>query len=206
MKKIIILSTLIALCFGQIQRGGTPKYFGDLSFTDINFISTEGKTVFDRDFHPMVFQYGTEYIMDVNFIDEAQVTIEDNMYTFTLGVSSYGAYGIGFSFSEFYLTESAELYFYDRERTDFLGALTSLNNKGSESMTTSIVKGSDVIIELTVPKNELSNIKLHLSSVIHDREDIMNYYNTLDENPEDCNLNVICPEGDDWREQINGVV
>ena len=34
----------------------------------------------------------------------------------------------------------------------------------------------------------------------------MNYYNTLDSNREDCNINVICSEGDDWRNQINGVL
>ena len=48
---------------------------------------------------------------------------------------------------------------------------------------------------------------LHLSSIIHDYTDILNYYGTHDSNSrEDCNINVICSEGDDWRDQINGVV
>jgi hypothetical protein len=82
-----------------------------------------------------------------------------------------------------------------------------LNNKDSEVLSTSIVKSDHVIIELTVPQNEIKNIKLHINSIIHDSTDILNYYNNSSSNSrEDCNINVICSEGDDWRDQINGAV
>ena len=85
--------------------------------------------IVDRGFNPMVFQFGTEYDVNINVLSESQIYINDNSYTFVLGIQSDGAYGLGFNFSDFFLTPNAELYFYDRERTSYFGALTYSNNK-----------------------------------------------------------------------------
>ena len=81
-----------------------------------------------------------------------------------------------------------------------------MNNKSTNSLTTSVVKGENIIIELSVPQEEIKDIRLNIDTIIHDQADIMNYYNTIDSDREDCNINVICSEGDEWRDQINGVV
>ena len=206
MKIIIFITLYIGILAAQIQDGGSPKFFNS-ELDRFNSIQIDRNNRVDRDFDPMVFQFGTEYDVDINVIDDSQVLINnDGTYTFILAISSEGAYGIGFNFSDFFLTENANLFFYDRERTSFLGSLTNMNNKQTNDLTTSIVKGDDIIIELTVPINEIDHIRLEIDSIIHDYTDIMNYYSTLDENREDCNINVICSEGDDWRDQINGVI
>ena len=206
MKKIIIITLYISTLIAQIQYEGTPKYLYD-QLDRIDFIQINTDLIVDRSFDPMVFQFGTEYDVDINVKTESQVYInDDDTYTLVLGVHSDGAYGLGFNFSDFFLTPNAKLYFYDRERTNFFGSLTELNNKETDDLTTSIIKGSHVIIELTAPENEINDIRLNIDTIIHDYTDIMNYYNTLDSDREDCNINVICPEGDDWRDQINGVI
>ena len=65
MKQIIFtLSALSAFCFGQIQYGGEPLYYSDRD-VEIDFFSILSETTkIDRDFHPMVFQYGDEYLVD----------------------------------------------------------------------------------------------------------------------------------------------
>ena len=147
------------------------------------------------------------YNLDVNILESSSVIFDDQEVTYLLGIQSRGAFGIGINFSEFFLSENAKLYIYDFEQTYYIGSFTSLNNKESEVLSTSIVKSDHVIIELTVPRNEMKNIKLHINSIIHDSTDILNYYNNSSSNSrEDCNINVICSEGDDWRDQINGVV
>jgi len=206
MKKIIIISLYISIGIAQIQHGGAPKFFSN-ELDRVDFIQINTELTVDRNFDPMVFQFGTEYDVDINVLTESLVYMNnDNSYTFILGIQSDGAYGLGFNFGDFFLTPNAKLYFYDRERTFFLGSLTELNNKDSNDLTTSIIKGSDVIIELTIPKDEIDDVRLKIDTIIHDYTDIMNYYNTIDTNREDCNINVICPEGDDWRDQINGVL
>ena len=206
MIKIILCLIIASFSFSQIQSEGTPKYYNNDPSNGINFLTLENNPRVDREFHPMVFQFGVEYDVDINLLDEAQVYIDNNIYTFILGISSEDAYGMGFSFDHFFLSENAELYFYDRERTRFLGALTNMNNKSTNSLTTSVVKGENIIIELSVPQEEIKDIRLNIDTIIHDQADIMNYYNTIDSDREDCNINVICSEGDEWRDQINGVV
>ena len=206
MLKIALSIMFISFPFMQIQSEGTPKYYNNIPNDNINFISIDNNLEVDRNFNPMVFQFGIEYNTNISVLDEAQVYINDNIYTFILGISSEDAYGLGFNFSSFFLSDNAELFFYDRDRTSILGALTKINNKITERITTSIIKGSNIVIELSVPEDEIQDIKLYLDSVIHDQIDIMNYYNTLDNDREDCNINVVCSEGDEWRDQIDGVV
>ena len=196
MRKIFVFTLFLGLVVAQIQHSGTPKFLNN-QLDRIDFISVDTDLVIDRGFDSMVFQFGTEYDVDIKILDESQIFIEDDLYTFVVGISSPDAYGLGFNFSDFHLTPNAELYFYDQERTSYVGALTHLNNKPSQEITTSIIKGSKVLIELTVPIEEIDDIRLHLDTVIHDYTDIMNYYNTLGTDREDCNINVNCPQGDD---------
>ena len=205
MKKFVI-TLYISIAIAQIQYAGTPKFFNN-ELDRVDFIKVNTDLIVDRDFDSMVFQFGSEYSLDINVLTESQIYInDDDSYTFVLGIGSDGAYGLGFNFSDFFLTSNAELYFYDRERTSYFGALTELNNKENNEITTSIIKGSDVILELTVPRSEIDHLRLNIDTIIHDYTDIMNYYNTLNIDREDCNINVICPEGDNWRDQINGVL
>ncbi len=206
MIKIILCFIIASFSFSQIQSEGIPKYYNNDPLNRIDFLALENNPRVDREFHPMVFQFGIEYDVDIDLLDEAQIYIDDNIYTFILGISSEDAYGMGFNFNNFFLSENAELYFYDRERTSILGALTNINNKSTNSLTTSVVKGEDIIIELNVPQQEIKDIRLNIDTIIHDQTDIMNYYNTIDSDREDCNINVVCSEGDEWRDQINGVV
>ena len=206
-KSILTIICFIGLSFCQIQYGGSPKFFNQRTSLDINMIEVDQSNTIDRNFDPMVFVYGNEYNLDLNVLSESIVLEESGERTYLLQVSSPGAYGIGLNFDKFYLTENSKLFIYDIERTYFLGSLTSQNNKEDNFLSTSIVKGENIIIELTVPVSEADRVLLHLSSIIHDYTDILNYYGTHDSNSrEDCNINVICSEGDDWRDQINGVV
>ena len=205
-KLILNIIFLISLSFCQIQYEGIPKYFNS-RIDNLVSLSTEQSSIIDTDFDPMVFKYGDEYSFDVNILESSLVISDDQEVTYLLGIQSRGAFGIGINFSQFFLSENAKLYIYDFGQTYYIGSFTSLNNKDSEVLSTSIVKSDHVIIELTVPRNEMKNIKLHINSIIHDSTDILNYYNNSSSNSrEDCNINVICSEGDDWRDQINGAV
>ena len=174
MKKIIFITLYIGILAAQIQHGGEPKFY-NTELDRLISISINTENTIERDFDPMVFQFGDEYDVDINIINDSQVIINnDETYTFLLAVNSEGAYGIGFNFSNFFLTEGASLFFYDREKTSYLGSLTHLNNKETSDLTTSIIKGDNIIIELTVPIEEINDIRLTIDSIIHDYTDIMN--------------------------------
>ncbi len=206
LKLILNIIFITGLSFCQIQYGGIPKYF-DSRIDNLISISSEENQIIDRNFDPMVFVYGEEYDMDVDVLLSSLINTDNSEVTYLLGIESRGAYGIGLNFDRFFLTEGAELFIYDFEKTFFIGSFTSLNNKDNEVFSTSIVKSDHIILELTVPYDEIEDIRLHIDSIIHDSTDILSYYeDSSSDSREDCNVNVICSEGDDWRDQINGAV
>ena len=204
-KQLLIIISIIGFLYPQIQYGGIPKYFED-RIDNINFISVDHSNLVDRNFHPMVFKFGNEYDVNIDFINEANAIVNGNQVTYLLGIESRGAYAIALNFNEFFLTENTELYFYDKDRSSYLGSFNSLNNKSTLDLTTSLIKSDRIIIELNIPLNEVKDLKLNIDTIIHDYSDINNYHDIMDAQREDCNINVACEEGNDWRDQIDGVI
>ena len=202
-KYILLISSLSQILFAQISQGGTPKYVQN---QDLLYLEPSTDLVIDRNFNSMVFQYGNEFPMNVDVLSRSSLIIEDNIYTYTLGIHSDGAYGIGLIFDNFILSDNSELFFYDRERSMYLGSFNSSNNKSDKIFPVSIIKSDHIIIELSVPEEEIDIVRLNLSTVIHDFTDIMGYYLSEDSVREDCNLNVACPEGIPYQDQINGTI
>ena len=137
-KSILTIFLFFTLSFCQIQYGGSPKF---LDIRNVNIVSPELDNTIDRDFDPMVFEYGVEYDMDVNVLDQAISIYNDEEVTFLLTFYSKGAYGIGLNFDKFYLTENSKLFLYDINKSYYFGALTSENNKRDNVFSTSIIKG-----------------------------------------------------------------
>ena len=203
-KSILSIICFLGISYAQIQHGGIPAFYDDRT-SEFNFITIDKSQVIDRNFHPMVFQFGIEYDVDINFIQEATLVQEGSKNTYLLGIESRDALAIGLNFNQFVLTENSELFFYDEEMTSFLGSFNQLNNKETQELTSSLIKSDRIVIELNIPENELNDLKLNIDSIIHDFTDINNYFDSSS-NREDCNTNVICEDGDDWRDQINGVI
>ena len=155
----------------------------------------------------MVFQFGEEYNLDIDFIEQSRLSVENDIHTYILGIKSLDAFGIGVIFDDFYLSENSSLFLYDLDQTMFIGSFNSNNNKESLVFPTSVVKGDHIIIELNVPRSELDIVKLNIGTIIHDYEDIMGYFTEYSEsNREDCNTNVVCPEGEGYEDQINATI
>ena len=201
---ILFIFILYSNLFSQISYGGNPREYDNREQN--NIIIPRIENIIDREFNPMVFEYGYEYSVDYNVLNVVP-QLNDNEYIYYLEVKSDGAYGIGLIFDDFYLSENAELFLYDKERTIILGSFTSRNNKPENVFPTSVIKSDHIVIELNIPIEEVGQSRLNLGSIIHDYTDIMGYY-TSEESMErdDCNINVACPEAEGWEDQINGVI
>ena len=97
---LVLIICFIEFSFPQIQYDGNPKYF-DNNYLDIDYIQIDQNNIIDREFHPMVFQFGHEYDVDIDFIKEATVVKEGDKSIYLLGIESPGAYAIGLNFNEF---------------------------------------------------------------------------------------------------------
>ena len=163
MKYFNILLLLLTLSFSQIQYAGSPFYKPDN--TKINFINIDHNNLIEYDLHPMVLQYANEYSVDVNIPLSATKVVGQYKTTFYLGIESEGAKAIAFHFDQFKLTKNSKMYIYDEEQTMFIGSFNSKNNDFTGEKSTALVKSDRVIIELTVPNNEVRDLALNLSVV-----------------------------------------
>ena len=204
MKYLNLFLILCTFYFGQIQYAGSPVYQSEK--VDVNFISIDHNQLIEYDLHPMVVHYANEYAVDINVPELATKVVGPYKTTFYLGIESAGAKSIGFHFDKFQLTDHTKMFVYDEEQTMYIGAFNSKNNDFSGEKSTAVVKSDRVIIELTVPNNEIRDLALHISIVTHDFLDFMNFYGDQTSDRVDCNDNVACSSGDDWRDEIDGVV
>ena len=179
LKQILIIFSSLGLLCAQIQYGGTPEYF-DVRYENINFITIDKTNIVDRGFHPMVFQFGDEYDVDINVLESATIIENNNQSIYLLGIESRDAFAIGLNFNEFILTENSSLFFYDEDRTNYLGSFNDLNNKETLDLTTALIKSDRIIIELSIPTDDVENVNLNIDTIIHDYTDINNYYDMME--------------------------
>ena len=205
MRVSILFIMLFTNIFAQISYGGSPKFYNRQESVD--FITPDRDNLIDRGFAPMVFQFGDEYHMNINVFEVSTPILDNGIYTYLIGIESQGAYGMGFIFDDFYLSDNSTLFIYDEQRTMFLGSFTAQNNKDSFVLPTAIAKGDRVVIELNIPEDEIGITRLNIGSLIHDYEDIMGYFeDSPGSTREDCNINVVCSEGVEFQDQINGTI
>ncbi len=150
---LVLIICFIGFSFPQIQYDGNPKFF-DNSYLDIDYIQIDQNNIIDREFHPMVFQFGHEYDVNIDFIKEATLIKKDDTSIYLLGIESPGAYAIGINFNEFYLSQNSKLFFYDEEKSFYIGSFDHRNNKPTQSLTTSLIKNTLKMV-ITVEKDQM---------------------------------------------------
>jgi len=204
MRYFNILFLFLTFSFSQIQFAGSPLFKPDN--TKINFVKVDHSNLIEHNLHPMVLHYANEYSVDFNVPQLATKVVGPYKTTFYLGVESENAKALAFHFDQFKLTDNSRMFVYDEEQTMFIGSFNSKNNDFTGEKSTALVKSDRVVIELTVPNNEVRDLALNMSVVTHDFLDLINFYGDQTSDRVDCNDNVACSSGDDWRDQIDGVV
>ncbi|MBB5207932.1 putative Ig domain-containing protein [Chiayiivirga flava] len=120
-----------------------------------------------------------------------------------LVLGSKDALSINLGFSRFQLPEGAELTLLNAAGKAEFRSFTAADNDKHGQLWTPLVKGDQVTVVLTVPAKAVDDVKLEIGSINHG-------YRGLGEIPwfaksGACNVDVVCPEGDDWREEIRSV-
>src|ERR1041384_6906778 len=100
------------------------------------------------------------------------------------------------------MPEGAKLWIYDPAHTGVEGPYTSKNRSQKGSLWTPIITGDEIVVEIFVPTGAAQPV-VKIGSVGQ-------AYRSLNKDglfdPEmTCNNDVICAEGDPWRDQIRAV-
>lgn len=120
-------------------------------------------------------------------------------------VISREAYSINFGFRQYYMPEGGTFHLYAPGRKKTYGPFTPADNEAHEQLWTPVVPGQDVTLEVQLPTDKKSELRLQLNQVNHD---FMNFFEL---SSGACHLDVVCgaedghPLVDQFRDAIQSV-
>ncbi|MBK8338544.1 MAG: trypsin-like peptidase domain-containing protein [Flavobacteriales bacterium] len=120
-----------------------------------------------------------------------------------LGIECPGAYSINFEFHTYQVPEGAHVFVYNTA-AEFFGPYTAATNGGHPSMGVGQLAGDRITIEYYEPAALAGMGALRIGQVTHAYRDVLGVTKGFNDSGA-CNNNVICPEGDPWRDQIRSV-
>jgi PKD repeat protein len=115
-----------------------------------------------------------------------------------------GALALGVYYDDFFLPEGTELFLYNGDKKQILGAYTSDNNPESHLFSTQFVQGDRVTLEYHQPAGVTDKPRIHISELAYAYRDI-DFMFKQDRSSWWCMINVACEEGDNWENQIKSV-
>src|SRR5690606_23802782 len=124
--------------------------------------------------------------------------VGDNM-VWKRRVVSKNSVSLNFGFEQFRLPQGAKLEIYASDFSESIRPFTAADNNKADQLWTPVIMSDDVMIEVTVPANKMDELKLELTSINQG----FRTFTQKTEKAGSCNVDVVCSQGDDWRDEIN---
>ena len=125
-----------------------------------------------------------------------------------LTITCPGAKSINLLYDKYWLPEGAKLFVYSKDKTRSIGAFTSKNNKGTKDelrgFATGLVYSDTVVVEYYEPKEVAYKGVVSIAYVVHGYRYI-GLKNGQYGYSGSCQVNVNCPEGQEWQNEKNAV-
>jgi len=131
-----------------------------------------------------------------------------------LRVGSAGASSLALLLTDVHLPQGAELWFYDTAGLDVQGPITAARiNASTRELSLPLVRSPAAVLEVRVPAALQNQVAFKISEGYHGYRSISSvgsYENSpkaaIGEDAESCNIDVVCPEGNNWRNEIRSTV
>ncbi|MBY8964870.1 trypsin-like peptidase domain-containing protein [Algiphilus sp. NNCM1] len=120
-------------------------------------------------------------------------------------VQSPGAKSLSLELARFSGAPDAHLYLRHPLTDVTQGPYTLDDVNADGTMSTAMVFGDQAIIEVLLPASQRADLVLDIEGVMHGHRDIRKIQENFGES-QSCNIDVACPQGDAWRQQIRSVV
>lgn len=125
-----------------------------------------------------------------------------------VAINCQGAMTINLLLEDFNLPQGAGLYLFDRKATNRVGAYTARNNRTDGMLGTELVHGDEIIVEYYEPASVAGQGTFRIANVIHGYRSLDRIQQDLTKalnSSGDCNIDVFCPLGVGWEDQIRAV-
>lgn len=133
--------------------------------------------------------------------------LADGRVLWRLRVGSPDAVNLNLGFARFVMPEGGQLLIYSADGSQVVRPFTAADNEDHGELWTPVVAADEVVIEVTLPDAKLiAQLELKLAAINPGYRG----FGPADDQPIEvnsgsCNVDVVCPEGDDWRDQIQSV-
>ncbi|MFT4601372.1 MAG: lysyl endopeptidase [Arenicella sp.] len=221
MKKIYAIMACIGLSFGlyaQTTNLGSPLgWNGKLDDKNIpvevmpgyDQATIDAEDVIDDEAKDAPWRFGYKY--DVNYTPQNSgnwTTLPNGNRVWQLAIECEGAMTMNLLFDNYDLPKGAYLYLYDVDQTNRVGAYTQRNNRVDGELGTELVHGDKIIVEYVEPSNVSHAGNFTITNVIHGYRSLAPIQKDLAKalnQSGDCNIDVNCPLGIGWGDQIRSV-
>ena len=221
MKKILTLIASVILIFSfnaQTTDLGNP--LGWNGKFDVKNISTKIMSGYDQsviDAQDAIndtrkdspWRFGYKYDVQYSLQNSGVwTTLPNGNKVWQLAIECKDAITINLLFDDYNLPLGASLYLYDANHTNRVGAYTARNNRVDGELGTELVHGDKIIVEYFEPANVAGQGAFTIANVIHGyrsldpiQKDLAKALNSSG----DCNIDVNCPLGNGWDNEIRSV-
>lgn len=149
----------------------------------------------------VAWRFGVEEKVQLDLMKEMSFhSINQSEVKGVYHIEADGAYSINLNFSKFILSKSARLYVFNKNQTDFIGAINAQNNKVDSLFSIRPIEGEEIFIELILNQSELNQNKLELSGLVYGYRSLREKAGKGFGSSGNCNVNANCKAGDDWAD------
>lgn len=140
--------------------------------------------------------------VDIDVLATAKISEKENYLVYALTIEAEDARNISLKFGEFNLSPGAVLSIFTKhELTD---SITESQNNPRQIWATRVYQGNKVTIALKIPRAEKGISQLKINQINFGYKRFGMEFGNIGQSA-DCNINVICPQGNGWENERNSV-
>jgi hypothetical protein len=157
-------------------------------------------------------RFGYKHKVNYNLENAGQwTTLPNGDKIWQLEIYCQNALSINLLYDKFWLPDGAKFFIYSNDKKHSIGAFTSVNNKGDkkkpQGFATGLVYGDRITLEYYLPSSVKEAGIISVAYVVHGYRYI-NLFNEQNNNyvgSGSCNININCPQGNDWQNEKNAI-
>lgn len=181
-------------------------------FPQINIQAPDVKTLQNQDAftdkHGIAMRIAVCTPASINFIETGTwLKLTGGGRICRLAISSTEAQALVLYYKDFKLPAGGKLFLYNQSKTQVVGAFTSFNNRNGGKFATEMIYGETTILEYYQPAGTVALPSIQIEEVAYVYRTAENIFAQRGFGGSDtCEVNVNCPEGDNWQDQAKGTV
>ena len=224
-RKLALSSLFISFSifsFAQISQGGEPINWSDKHLSsDFPFIHTESinRVAIDAEdavvdqYKEAPYRFGIEHEVSYTMENSGNWIVDPagDLVVWQLGIHCPEATSVSLILDTFEIPKGGKLFVWNKERTHFLGSFTHENMQENGSFAIGLIQGDEIVLEYSVPLHLENWGNIEIGTIVHGYRNILasHFDDSSDRGPFGnsgaCNINVNCPEGNDWQVEKRSV-